>query len=67
MTATEYVEQRATSSELVAELTTRATQDGPNAGLWPGLTIYRFSRPTQPEWQEIRGSRSGSSPRAARR
>ncbi len=55
MTATEYVEQRATSSELVAELTARATQDGPNAGLWPGLTIYRFSRPTQPEWQEIRG------------
>ncbi|WP_310786147.1 AraC family transcriptional regulator [Mycobacterium sp. Z3061] len=55
MTATEYVEQHATSSELVAELTARATQDGPNAGLWPGLTIYRFSRPTQPEWQEIRG------------
>ncbi|WP_172826593.1 AraC family transcriptional regulator [Mycobacterium sp. 1423905.2] len=28
---------------------------GANVGLWPGLTIYRFPEPTQPEWQEIQG------------
>jgi AraC-like DNA-binding protein len=55
LTATEYIEHRATCSGLVAELTIRATHDGPNIGLWPGMTIYRFSRPTQPEWQEIQG------------
>ncbi|WP_118914962.1 AraC family transcriptional regulator [Mycobacterium shigaense] len=36
-------------------MTARATHPGANIGLWPGLTIYRFDAPTDPEWQEIRG------------
>jgi len=31
--------------DLVAELASIATQAGPNAGLWPGLTAYRFTAP----------------------
>ena len=27
--------------------------EGANVGLWPGLTIYRFTRPAQPRWEEI--------------
>lgn len=55
MTATEHIEQHITSGDLVADLTTRAVHVGANVGLWPGLTIYRFTEPTEPEWQEIRG------------
>jgi hypothetical protein len=34
--------------DLVAELASIATQAGPNTGLWPGLTIYRFTAPAGP-------------------
>jgi hypothetical protein len=37
----------------VAELASIATQAGPNTGLWPGLTIYRFTAPAGPTWEEI--------------
>src|ERR1700757_2423987 len=39
--------------DLVAELASIATQAGPNTGLWPGLTIYRFTAPAGPTWEEI--------------
>ncbi len=39
--------------DLVAELASIATQVGPNAGLWPGLTAYRFTAPAGPAWEEI--------------
>ncbi|OBH75743.1 hypothetical protein A5681_10295 [Mycobacterium scrofulaceum] len=55
LTATEHIEHHLTSGDLVAELTARAPHPGANVGLWPGLTIYRFTEPTEPEWQEIRG------------
>jgi AraC-like DNA-binding protein len=41
------------SAKLLAALGTRARTEGANAGLWPGLTIYRFTRPTRPRWDEI--------------
>jgi len=41
------------SAKLLAALGTRARMEGANAGLWPGLTIYRFIRPTRPRWDEI--------------
>jgi len=37
----------------VAELASIAPQAGPNTGLWPGLTIYRFTAPAGPTWEEI--------------
>jgi AraC-like DNA-binding protein len=44
----------ASSDDLIAELDARAPLEGANVGLWPGLTIYRFSEPTEPRWEEIR-------------
>lgn len=41
------------AAQLRAELSRRALCEGANVGLWPGLTIYRFTRPTQPRWDEI--------------
>jgi AraC-like DNA-binding protein len=41
------------SGELIAELATRAPDVGANTGLWPGLTIYRFTGPVGPTWEEI--------------
>jgi hypothetical protein len=34
--------------------TDRAPRDGGNTGAWPGLTIYRFTSPIGPSWEEIR-------------
>jgi hypothetical protein len=38
---------------LIAELSRRASQEGGNTGAWPGLTIYRFTSPVGPAWEEI--------------
>src|ERR1700756_4247722 len=38
---------------LVAELSRRAPLEGGNTGAWPGLTIYRFTSPAGPTWEEI--------------
>ena len=38
---------------LIAELSRRASQEGGNTGVWPGLTIYRFTSPVGPTWEEI--------------
>lgn len=38
---------------LVSELSRLARHEGANAGAWPGLTTYRFTRPTQPGFDEI--------------
>ena len=42
-----------TSGELIAELAARAPAAGANTGTWPGLTVYRFTAPTGPSWEEI--------------
>jgi len=38
---------------LIAELSRRAVREGGNTGVWPGLTIYRFTAPVGPTWEEI--------------
>src|SRR5256884_5878465 len=38
---------------LIAELSSRALVEGGNTGVWPGLTIYRFTSPVGPTWEEI--------------
>src|SRR3984893_5467873 len=48
-----YLPSTVGGGDLVAELASMATQAGPNAGLWPGLTIYRFTGPAGPTWEEI--------------
>lgn len=40
-------------ARLHAELCKRARTDGANAGPWPGLTFYRFTRPGRPRPDEI--------------
>lgn len=59
MTSLTTIEHHVTSADLVAELAVRAPVNGPNAGLWPGLTIYRFTEPTEPRWEEIRAMSLG--------
>jgi AraC-like DNA-binding protein len=48
-----YLPGIAGAGELVAELAQTASRTGANTGLWPGLTIYRFTAPAGPTWEEI--------------
>src|SRR6266704_3436433 len=48
-----YLPSTVGGGDLVAELASIATQAGPNTSLWPGLTIYRFTSPAGPTWEEI--------------
>src|SRR6476620_1540094 len=48
-----YLPSTVGGGDLVAELASIATQAGPNTGIWPGLTIYRFTAPAGPTWEEI--------------
>ena len=41
------------AGDLVAELASMATEAGANTGVWPGLTVYRFTAPAAPTWEEI--------------
>jgi AraC-like DNA-binding protein len=52
--ASGYLPHPVVSGELIAELAARAPQAGANSGVWPGLTIYRFTSPAGPTWEEIR-------------
>jgi len=51
--ASGYLPSPANSGDLIAELAARAPKVGANSGLWPGLTIYRFTGPVGPSWEEI--------------
>ncbi|MFD9663617.1 AraC family transcriptional regulator N-terminal domain-containing protein [Rhodococcus sp. NPDC059968] len=53
MTGINQIEQRITSGDLIAALAARAPRVGGNDGGWPGLTIYRFTEPMDPQWEEI--------------
>lgn len=54
VSAASFVNETAVSAgDLVAELAARAPAVGGNTGLWPGLTIYRFTAPVGPTWEEI--------------
>ncbi len=46
-------ERPVTSGELIAELAARAPRAGASTGAWPGLTVYRFTAPAGPNWEEI--------------
>ena len=48
-----YLPNPVSSGELIAELSARAPKVGANTGVWPGLTIYRFTSPAGPTWEEI--------------
>jgi AraC-like DNA-binding protein len=41
------------AGDLVAELASMATEAGANTGVWPGLTVYRFTAPAGPTWEEV--------------
>lgn len=47
------------SGDLIAELASRALAVGGNGGEWPGLTIYRFTEPAAPQWEEIQSMSLG--------
>ena len=51
--ASGYLPSPTNSGDLIAELAARAPKVGANSGLWPGLTIYRFTSPVGPSWEEI--------------
>jgi hypothetical protein len=48
------IEHRMSSTDLVAVLAGRMPRIGGNDGGWPGLTLYRFTTPMAPSWEEIR-------------
>lgn len=47
-------EERLSAGDLIAELSRMAPAVGPNTCAWPGLTIYRFTGPQSPHWDEVR-------------
>ncbi|MCV7253559.1 AraC family transcriptional regulator [Mycobacterium hackensackense] len=47
------VSEREAASALVSELSRLARHEGANAGAWPGLTTYRFTRPTRLGFDDI--------------
>jgi AraC-like DNA-binding protein len=53
MTTVHAIEHRMNSGDLISELAARAPDVGGNDGGWPGLTIYRFTEPMAPTWEEI--------------
>jgi len=48
-----YLPSTIGAGDLVAELASMATETGANTGVWPGLTVYRFTAPAGPTWEEI--------------
>jgi AraC-like DNA-binding protein len=52
MTA-DSVETSGQHRDLVSEISSRTADIGANVGLWPGLTMYRFTEPTEPQWERI--------------
>ncbi|MEV0388186.1 AraC family transcriptional regulator [Nonomuraea sp. NPDC050643] len=51
--STSELEHRVSSADLVSALAARAPKIGGNDGGWPGLTLYRFTEPMAPTWEEI--------------
>jgi len=49
----EPAEHDVPSNDLAEELLARSFDDGANVGLWPGMTIYRYTEPTVTKWDEI--------------
>jgi hypothetical protein len=49
----EPAEHDVPSNDLAEELLARSFDIGANVGLWPGMTIYRYTEPTVARWDEI--------------
>lgn len=54
MSAASAIEYQVTSADLITELAAQAKTEGVNAGAWPGVTFYRFTQPTEPQWDDTR-------------
>jgi hypothetical protein len=54
------IEHQVSSGDLIQELSALAPNIGGNDGGWPGLTIYRFTEPTEPSWEEIQSLSLGN-------
>ncbi|WP_433510406.1 AraC family transcriptional regulator N-terminal domain-containing protein [Nonomuraea sp. CA-143628] len=50
---TSEIEHRESSADLISVLDARTPKTGGNDGGWPGLTLYRFTEPVAPAWEEI--------------
>jgi AraC-like DNA-binding protein len=46
-------EERLVPGDLIATLAARTPAIGPNPTDWPGLTFYRFTAPTAPQWDDV--------------
>jgi hypothetical protein len=55
-----YLPSTIGAGDLVAELASMAADTGANTGLWPGLTIYRFTRRPGPARRAYQASARGS-------
>lgn len=44
------IQDRGAMADLVTELAANAPAEGANPSAWPGLTFYRFTRTTSPDW-----------------
>ncbi|SFP19832.1 AraC-type DNA-binding protein [Amycolatopsis rubida] len=49
-----FPEERLTVGDLIAEISAAASQVGPNRSVWQGLTVYKFTSPMVPQWDEVR-------------
>lgn len=49
-----FPEERLTAGDLIAEISAAAPQVGPNPSVWSGLTLYRFTSPMVPQWDQVR-------------
>ena len=54
MSAASAIAYQVTSADLVTELAAHARTEGVNASAWPGVTFYRFTQPTEPQWDDTR-------------
>jgi len=54
MTAAGAIEYQVTSADLITELAAHAKTEGATDGAWPGVTFYRFTEPTEPQWDNTR-------------
>lgn len=50
---TAHVDVAPSAGDLIAEIAARAPAVGANATAWPGLTVYKFTAPAGPTWEEI--------------
>ncbi|MEU6098791.1 AraC family transcriptional regulator [Streptomyces sp. NPDC047079] len=48
------LQETLTSGDLVSEIRSRTPGIGGNPGGWPGLTLYRYTQPTAPQWEEVK-------------